>query len=115
MKLSRLIEQADDIYELKLGRSAKQELQRRLVSAGFRQTVTDASKAIDAILQTSDHLSGRRQMATAALAYSDMKRESVATHDGCPRCHQRMQRIELVDARQADYCQSCAIALPVKA
>ena len=114
MKLSHLVQQANDTYRLGLNNEEKRELQRRLVSAGFEPNIKHrTSEAIDAILQTTDHLRSRPQVATAT--YRGMKTEVVAGHDeGCPRCRQGMHRVLLVSERQADYCQGCAIALPVR-
>lgn len=116
MKLSHLVQQANDIYQLGLNDEDKREVQRRLVSAGFEQKIEQPSDAIDAVLQTTDHLRSRSKMATAATRmYSGMKTEVVAEHqDGCPRCQQKMKRVMLVSERTADYCQACAITLPVR-
>ena len=118
MKLSKLIDQADTIYRLCLSAREKHELQRRLVSAGYDQTVAPdrTSPLIDDVLQTTDSLRQRPQLATATTdLYSGMKVEAAAGHDGCPRCQQPMKRITLLSERHADYCQGCAITLPTKA
>lgn len=118
MKLSKLIEQADTIYKLRLTSGEKQELQRRLVSAGYDQKVLPdrMSPLIDDVLQTTDSIRQRPQLATATTAvYSGMKVETTAAHDGCPRCKQPMKRIMLLSERQADYCHGCAITLPMRA
>lgn len=117
MKLSQLIQQANDIYRLSLTAGEKHEVQRRLASAGFDGDVgRQTPEALDAVLQTADHLRNRPKLATATTqAYSAMKVEAVAEHDGCPRCKQRMARVVLIADRRADYCQACAITLPTKA
>ena len=117
MKLSQLIQQANDIYRLSLTASEKHELQRRLASAGFESDVgRQTPEVLDAVLQTADNLRQRPRLATATTqAYSAMKVEAAAEHDGCPRCRQSMCRVVLIGERQADYCQACAITLPTKA
>lgn len=115
MKLSQLIQQADTIYDLALGETDKRELQRRLASAGYESEFDSARTpdVIDAVLQTADSLRSRRNLAVAS--YSGLKVEAAPQQDGCPRCHQQMKRVELVNDRNADYCQSCAITLPIRA
>lgn len=115
MKLSHLIKQANKIYDLALGDDETRELQRRLVAAGYDSTVSLSSTPaiIDAVLQTTDSLRSSRQV--VASVYSGMKVEAAAEQDGCPRCHQPMRRVELVNERRADYCQICAITLPTRA
>jgi len=115
MKLSQLIQQADTVYDLELREDEKRDLQRRLVSAGYDADLSssDTSKVLDAVLQTTDSLRSRRNVAVAS--YSGMKVEAAPEQDGCPRCHQGMKRVGLVNDRQADYCQTCAITLPVRA
>ena len=118
MKLSKLVEQADTIYNLCLSVREKQELQRRLVSAGYDSDVParTTSRLIDDVLQTTDSLRQRPHLATATTTvYSGMKIETTAALDGCPRCRQPMKRVALLSERQADYCQGCAITLPTKA
>lgn len=118
MKLSKLVDQADTIYRLCLSVREKQELQRRLVSAGYGTDVKAdcTSSLVDAVLQTTDSLRQRPQLATATTQlYSGMKTEAVAQQDGCPRCRQPMKRVVLLSERTADYCQGCAITLPMKA
>jgi hypothetical protein len=118
MKLSNLIEQADTIYRLSLSQGEKQELQRRLVSAGYDKSIAPGrtSQLVDDVLQTTDHIRQRPQLATATTSlYSGMKVEAAPAHDGCPRCQQPMKRVALLSERQADYCQGCAITLPLKA
>lgn len=116
-KLANLVDQADSIYKLCLSAREKQELQRRLVSAGYDGDVAPAAtpRLIDDVLQTTDSIRQRPQLATATTeVYSGMKVEAAAGHDGCPRCRQPMKRISLLSERQADYCQGCAITLPMK-
>lgn len=114
MKLSHLIGQANDTYRLRLDETEKRELQRRLVSAGYHADcrTSQTSTVIDAVLQTTDGLRSRH---SAVASYSGMKVEAVGDLDGCPRCHQQMRRVELVDERHADYCGVCAITLPIRA
>jgi|GEM_PF-6602288 len=118
MKLSHLVRQANNIYQLHLTDEERRELHRRLISAGFESQIRPAETRdlLDAILQTTDHLRARPRMATATTRlYSGMKKEAIAgQHDGCPRCQQTMQSVLLAAERQADYCQACAITLPVK-
>ena len=116
MKLSQLICQADTTYGLGLQLSEKRELQRLLISAGYHTEFSPSktSQVIDAVLQTTDNLRSRpRRVAVAN--YSGLKVESAVEHDGCPRCHQPMQQVALVNDRKADYCAACAITLPNRA
>jgi hypothetical protein len=118
MRLSGLIEQADAVYGLALGETERHELHRRLTCAGFGPTVDRkvTTRVLDAVFQTADSIRNEPQIATATTnLYSGMKQVTAEPNDQCPRCHQGMNRVELVGERQADYCQACCIALPVKA
>jgi len=119
MKLIRIIDQANDIYKLRLTRNERETLQYRLVGAGFCAQVgsNQVSAVIDAILQTTDHLRARPKLAVVtANSYSNLKSESVAAADGiCPRCHQPMRQVQLVGGRYASYCEACNVALPLRA
>jgi formamidopyrimidine-DNA glycosylase len=119
MKLSQLIHQANTVYDLRLRGGEKQELQRRLISAGFDSEINKpaTSAVLDAILQTTDSLRSRRLATATTSLYSDMKTvtAAAANQDGCPRCGGRMKMVALVNDREAHYCGGCAITLPSRA
>jgi hypothetical protein len=109
MKLSTLITQANRTYALGLEARDLVEVYRKLKAAGYRDTVRAATTVVDAVLDTADGV--RRD---PGRVYARMKREVQAAHDGCPRCQQSLRVVGLVGDRQAQYCQACAIALPIK-
>lgn len=119
MKLTDIIDQANNTYALRLTSSERRTLQYRLVGAGYRAAVTSRQigPALDAILQTTDHLRSRPRLAVAtADTYGQMKIESSAeSTDGCPRCSQTMTQVGLVGDRIARYCPACNVTLPMRA
>lgn len=109
MKLSSLINQANATYNLGLGDDDVRRVHRRLRAAGYQDVVQDATAAIDETLRVVGNMTS-----AAHRVYSAMKVEAAVDHDGCPRCHQPFRVVALTGDRQANYCQGCAITLPLK-
>lgn len=112
MKLSKFIQQANATYGLGLEPSDVIEVHRRLRAASFTGQVTNASKALDAVLQTSDVV--RRKRTRANAVYASMKEEPVLADTGCGRCRAPYRTVKLMGGREARYCQACNITLPMK-
>lgn len=108
MKLSSLIVQANKTYALELSHHDVRNIYRRMKSAGYGDEVKSVAGPLDAILRTA------RRKPRAQSIYASMKREIVASTDHCPRCHQTLRVVALLQDRRAHYCQGCAITLPIK-
>lgn len=115
MDLKTLIAKANATYDLGLNGDRSDELHNRLKIAGYGTEVTaeKVSRTIDTILSMSDQLQAGRN--TPRSVYASLKQEAVAdSGDQCPRCKAGMKAVKLVGSRDAKYCLSCNITLPVK-
>jgi len=115
MDLKNLIAKANVTYNLGLDADGSAELHSRLRVAGYRSEVVaeKIGHTIDTILSMSDQLRVGRD--TPRSVYASLKQEVVAdSGDQCPRCKGNMRDVKLVGARDAKYCLSCSITLPIK-
>lgn len=112
MKLSTFIRQVNATYDLGLDSTGVIEVHKRMRASSFTGPVTDASKTLDAVLQTSDVVQRKRNRANTV--YASMKAETVVANKACGRCQSPYRTIQLTGDRSARYCTSCNITLPMK-
>lgn len=83
----------------------------RLRAAGFSSEVAGGavSRVIDFLTNT------KNTTPSLGSAYAAIKKDvTAASEETCPIDHSRMDKIQLVNSREAYYCKSCNVTLPVK-